>query len=268
MSSPFLRVNVHPRVFLDRFWRNDIRNEVFVAMSFDPRFERRWEGVFRPAIESISIAGRQLKAIRVDIRKSGDSILSEINDGIAHSQLVLADISVIDSLVTGGSQTSFRNGNVMFEVGIALACRQPVEVVLVRDDAEKLLFDISHIPVIRFDPANEAAATKLIQAALMDRFRERDLLKDLRLARTLESLTQFEINLIRTNSHLNALGWQGESLPAAVAMALPELLKKQVLRLAQLRTDRSPDIYVWTTFGRVIADRLKPPPAQGEEQQI
>lgn len=255
---------MHPRVFLDTFWRNDIRNEVFVAMSFDPRFDRRWDGIFRAAIESIAIGGQQLNAVRVDIRKSGDSILSEINDGIAHSQLVLADISVTDTLVSDSSQTSFRNGNVMFEVGIALACRQPVEVVLVRDDAAKLLFDISHIPVIRFDPANEPAAIKLIQATLMDRLRERDMLKDLRLARTLESLTQFEINLIQTNSHLPALGWEGESLPAAVVMALPELLKKQVLRLAKLRTEKHPDVYVWTTFGRIIADKLKPVSAPAE----
>lgn len=142
---------MHPRVFLDTFWRNDIRNEVFVAMSFDPRFDRRWESIFRPAIESITVGGQQLRAVRVDIRKSGDSILSEINDGIAHSQAVLADISVVDRISQHGATTAFRNGNVMFEVGVALACRQPVEVLLVRDDAEKLLFDVSHIPVVRFE---------------------------------------------------------------------------------------------------------------------
>src|SRR5262245_20399384 len=249
---------MHPRVFLDNFWRNDIRNEVFVAMSIDPHFDRRWEAIFRPAIESSPLGGQRLKASRVDLRRSGDSILSEIDDGIAHSQLVLADISIVQGLGSNGGHTPYRNGNVMYEVGIALACRQPVEVVLVREDAEKLLFDISHIPVIRFDPTDESGSVTLIHGALMDRLRERDLLKDLRLTRTLDSLTQFEINLIRTNSHLPALGWEGESLPAAVAMALPELLKKQVLRLAQLRTDKAPDIYVWTTFGRVIADRVKP----------
>lgn len=249
---------MHPRVFLDSFWRNDIRNEIFVAMSFDPRFDQRWNAIFRPAIESISIGDQRLKAIRVDIRQSGDSILSEINDGIAHSQMVLADISVVDFMTVEGDRTPARNGNVMYEVGMALACRQPVEVVLVRDDAEKLLFDISHIPVIRFDPGNERASIDLIKRTLLDRLRERDLLKDLRLARTLESLTQFEINLIRANSGHKALGWQGESLPAAVAMALPDLLRKQVLRLAQLRTGGSPDIYVWTTFGRIVADRLEP----------
>jgi hypothetical protein len=74
---------MHPRVFLDTFWRNDIRDEVFVAMSFDPCFDERWNHIFRPAVESQPIGGKQLKAIRVDIRKSGDSILSEITDGIA-----------------------------------------------------------------------------------------------------------------------------------------------------------------------------------------
>ena len=249
---------MHPRVFLDNFWRNDIRNEVFVAMSFDLRFERRWEAIFRPAIESISVGGQQLRAIRVDIRKSGDSILSEINDGIAHSQLVLADISIVDSVVANGNPTSFRNGNVMYEVGIALACRQPVEVVLVRDDDGKLLFDISHIPVIRFNPADEAAGVKLIQAVLTDRLQERDLLKDLRLARTLESLSQLEVHWIRRNARLPSLAWAGETVPRDVALVLPDLLKKQVLRLCQLRTGTIPDLYVWTTFGRVIADKLMP----------
>jgi hypothetical protein len=250
---------MHPRVFLDSFWRNDIWNEVFVAMDFESRFDRRWEAIFKPAIESIAVGNIPLKPVRVDIRKSGDSILSEINDGIAHSQLVLADISVVQTIAeSDGTRKSFRNGNVMYELGLAMACRQPVEIVLVRDDSEKLLFDISHIPVITFVPSSEAAATNLIQNTLMDRLRERDMVKDMRLQRTMESLSQFEVNLIASNAHLTSLGWEtGGSLPAAVAMALPELLKKQILRLGQLRTATTPDIYVWTTFGKVIADRLQ-----------
>ena len=69
---------MHPRIFLDSFWRNDISNEVFVAMSFKPEFERRWTDIFQQAIEQVSVEGQQLKAVRVDIRKSGDSILTEI----------------------------------------------------------------------------------------------------------------------------------------------------------------------------------------------
>jgi hypothetical protein len=67
---------MHPRVFLDSFWRNDLKNEVFVAMSFDHKYDERWEKIFIPAIERYPIDGLTLKAIRVDIRKSGDSIVT------------------------------------------------------------------------------------------------------------------------------------------------------------------------------------------------
>lgn len=248
---------MHPRIFLDNFWRNDIRNEIFVAMSFDSRYDARWEQIFRPAIESITFKDSNLKGVRVDIRKSGDSIISDIIDGIAHAQLVLADISVVSIFPTDGSAAVFRNSNVMFEVGLALACRQPVEVVLVRDDQEKILFDVSHISVKQFDPSAISDSTQLIRSLLLDRLRERELLMDLRLRKTLESLSQFEISTIIANSHHERLTWGGDSLPSAVAMAMPDLLQKQVVRLSHVRTRTTPDIYVWTQFGRVIADKLR-----------
>ena len=248
---------MHPRVFLDTFWRNDIRDEVFVAMSFDPRFDERWSRIFRPAIEAHPIGGKTLKAIRVDIRKSGDSILSEITDGIAHSQVVLADISVTDTWSVDEKDRWARNGNVMYEVGLAIACRQPVEVMLVRDDERPLLFDVSHIPVLRFDPNDPVSSSALIHSALADRVRERDLMNDLRFTATLESLAQFEINLIRQNAHLDVLAWKGPSYPPAVAMALPRILDKRILRLVKPAAGDHPDVYTWTTFGRAIADHLK-----------
>ena len=247
---------MHPRVFLDSFWRNDIANEVFVAMSFDARYEARWNNIFRPAIECEPFGQLVLKAVRVDIRRSGDSILTEINHGIAHSQLVLADISVTDRWSTDSGERWLRNGNVMYEVGIALACRQPVEVILIRDDSEHLLFDVSHIPVLTFDPSQADASAKMIRSAIADRLRERDLRKDLRVNQIVESLSQFEVNLIRTNAHLNVLGWKGPSLPAAVAMALPPILNKRILRLVRAGENDEPVVYAWTTLGRVVANIL------------
>ena len=110
-------------------------------MSFAPQYRKRYEEVIEPAIRAISIGAQTMEPCRVDVSKSGDSILSDINDGIAHSRLILADVSCIgkDS-ITGAS---YRNGNVMYEVGIALACRPPSDVLLVRDDQEKFLFDVS-----------------------------------------------------------------------------------------------------------------------------
>ncbi len=247
---------MHPRTFLESFWRNDLRDEVFVAMSFDAKYDQRWQEIFVPAIESNPLLGRPMQAIRVDIRQSGDSILTEITNGIAHAQLVLADISVTDEYELEDKRRWYRNGNVMYEVGIAVACRQPVEVVLVRDDERPLLFDLSHIPVLRFRPEDIAGSIETIRAALEDRLSERELEKDLRFTATFESVAQFEINLIRQNAHLPALGWEGPSYPPAVGIALPRVLEKGILRLVKPAAGGKPDIYTWTTFGRAIADHL------------
>ena len=67
-----------------------------------------------------------VKPLRVDLSKTGDiSILTDIMDGIAHSEMFLADISS-----TGyDSKTAepYRNGNVMYEVGLAVACLQAMK---------------------------------------------------------------------------------------------------------------------------------------------
>jgi len=99
------------------------RPEVFVAMSFAEDHQPRFRDVIEPAVKGLQLAGKPLRATRVDISKSGDSILTEIMDGISHAALILADVSSIgeDSV----TDHPFRNGNVMYEVGVALACRQP-----------------------------------------------------------------------------------------------------------------------------------------------
>jgi hypothetical protein len=84
-------------------------------MSFEKRYENRFNEIIAPAIESIEVEGEKLKPFRVDLSKTGDSILTEIMDGIAHSRFFLADVS--------SSGRPYRNGNVMYEVGLALACR-------------------------------------------------------------------------------------------------------------------------------------------------
>jgi len=95
---------MHPRTFLDGFWRNDLRNEVFVAMSFRDDLRERWDRVIRPAIEEEPWQGLSLRGVRVDTRRSGDSILTDIADGIAHAQIILADISVTDRWEQSGQQ--------------------------------------------------------------------------------------------------------------------------------------------------------------------
>src|SRR6185503_19128027 len=101
---------MHPNHFLRRFWRSAIRPQVFVAMSFDEAYQQRFQHIVAPAIEAVTYRGSKLSPLRVDLSKTGDSILTDIVDGIAHSSMVLADVSVVGRDSKTGQP--YRNGNV------------------------------------------------------------------------------------------------------------------------------------------------------------
>src|SRR5712692_2468856 len=67
---------LHPNAYLRGFWRNALKPQVFVAMSFDPRYDERYTRVIKPAIEESPIEGRSLTAFRVNESRTGDSILT------------------------------------------------------------------------------------------------------------------------------------------------------------------------------------------------
>jgi len=90
-------------------------------MSFADVYESRFKEVIEPAITTITYRGRRLRANRVDLSRTGDSILSDIIDGIAHAEMILADVSTVG--YDSKSGRVYRSGNVMYEVGVALACR-------------------------------------------------------------------------------------------------------------------------------------------------
>lgn len=145
-------------------------------MSFDSRFVPRWENVIKPAIQSISIRDMQLNPLRVDARVVGDSILTEILQGIGLAQVVFADITSIGSL--DGRPT--RNGNVMYEVGIAHAVRLPEEVLLFRSDNDSLLFDTANVRVNSYNPDENPEESKhAVAEAIRQALREVDLRRHL-----------------------------------------------------------------------------------------
>jgi hypothetical protein len=167
---------MHPNAYLRTYWRPDVRPEIFVAMSFAEAYKRRYAQVIEPAIRAITYHGRTLAARRVDLSKTGDSILSDIVDGVAHSTMVLCDVSTVGHDSKTGH--AYRNGNVMYEVGVALACRQPSEVLLIRDDRDKFLFDVSVIPHMHIDFTDEATACRALSEELVARLREVDRVMD------------------------------------------------------------------------------------------
>lgn len=154
-------------------------------MSFDPRFDRRWSEVIDPAIRNVEVNGKRFEPLRVDTSRISESILTEILSGIASSRLVLVDITTIGSL----DGRPVRNGNVMYEVGIAQAIRLPEEVLLFRSDHESLLFDVANVRVNNYSPDEKPEeARTLISDSIVAALRELELRRHLAVGRAAESL--------------------------------------------------------------------------------
>jgi hypothetical protein len=177
-------------------------NKVFVAMSFAKEFEHRWEKVIKPGIARVRKNNVPLEAHRVDIRVVGDSILTEILDGITTARLILADVTTLHTL----NGTSCRNSNVMYEVGIAHALRLPEEVLLFRSDNDRLLFDLSNVRINSYDPGrDEAGARDKIANGVINALKEVDHRKSLFVQRAAEMIDGLCVDLLILASENNGI---------------------------------------------------------------
>jgi hypothetical protein len=244
---------MHPNVFLKTFWRMDLRPQVFVAMSFDPQYQHRFDNVIAPAIKAIPIRNAHLEAYRVDTSKSGDSILTDIMEGIAHSQMVLADVSTVG--YDSKTCKRYRNGNVMYEVGLALACRQSCDVLLIRDDNDKFLFDVSTVPHKWIDFTDIAAARQELQNELIHRLQEQTYLNDARIRMAVESLSTEEIMELKMMAKYSPTTIWGPkkfgTLNLLTMVSIPRLLEKGLIRLLGKFETGSP-AYQTTPLGQVV----------------
>ena len=246
---------MHPNIFLRTFWRLELRPQVFVAMSFSERYQQRFDEVYAPAIRDIRVGDVPHEPYRVDLSKSGDSILTDIMDGVAHSQMVLADVSTVGKDAVTGEP--YRNGNVLYEVGIALACRQPSEVLLVRDDDDKFLFDVSTVPHLTVDFSDSTQAWARVRQEIIARLKERQYVLDARVEMAIAGLSADELKVLRQLAKLNPnRGWgrdPGRKIDFIGMIAVPRLLEKQLIRIVGEFEDDGSPVYVSTELGRVVA---------------
>ncbi|KQC08187.1 MAG: hypothetical protein APR62_05250 [Smithella sp. SDB] len=234
---------MYPNLFLKTFWRMNFMPQVFVAMSFDSNYDKRWNEIYVPSISSLVYNGEPLKPFRVDISKTGETIITEIINGISHSQLILADVSVVG--FDSKTNEYFRNGNVMYEVGLALACRNSTDVLIVRDDKKELLFDISTIPHVDLDFTNNETAITILRNALQDRLNEQSFINDARVQKAINTMTEFEALLLLFYS---------DRIP-------DKLVKNEMARMPHDFTERLIDkgLVVWSgRYGEEI--KYKPTP--------
>lgn len=176
---------MYPNTYVNLFPPFPRDNRVFVAMSFHPRFDARWQHVLVPSVRRVIVNGDHLEPHRVDLRKASDSVLTEILDGIGRCRFFLADITTLGEL----DGRPMRNGNVLYEVGLAHAMRLPEEVVLVRSDTQELVFDVMNVRVLQYDPDGApASAQEIVADAIVQSLRELELARSLTVRRVADSL--------------------------------------------------------------------------------
>ncbi len=247
---------MYPRHYFDTFWRTELRNEVFVAMSFYDEFRPVWEEAIRLGIEND--CPYNLTAKRVDVTTISGSVITDIMDGIAHSKVILADISVCAI----GAWQGQRNGNVMYEVGLAHALRQNTEVILVRSDNKPINFDLAGITVHHYPRHSMSEARKLFAVLVSESIKQTDQTKSLKVQRAIDAMDADCLQYLKEFSSADAFvgprptTMGGELIAISKRLALSRLQNIGIVRCL-------PDIpqhgiaFTWTEFGRAVLKNLE-----------
>lgn len=140
---------MHAKHFFENFWPTEQKNEIFVCMPFDDSFDYKFE-VFKKVGEQFGLEAKRTKEGWI-----ANDIVHEILDGIGSAKILLFDVSP-------DPKTLHSNENVLYELGIADAIREPEDLLLIRKKTNKISppkflknlykkndakvpFDISHI---------------------------------------------------------------------------------------------------------------------------
>ena len=145
--------------------RYEATDQIFVAMPFSGSFRRAFERVIEPAIKQVAYRGRQLIPRIINRATSGSpDIHEQIFDAVLHSRLVIADMTVQSSCAgDDGTQRWQPNANVVYEVGLASAWRNPEDVLLIHQGHpdHSYSFDVQNLRHVQYDPEGASSVAVL-----------------------------------------------------------------------------------------------------------
>jgi|RhiMetdeSRZDD1v2_1073273.scaffolds.fasta_scaffold960869_1 hypothetical protein len=242
-----------PRNYFGLFPPFPRNNKVFVAMSFDDRFLPRWENVILPAIRNVAVNDAPLEPDRVDARRIGDSILTEILGGVTNDRLILADVTTLGHV----DGRAIRNGNVMYEIGLAHSVRLPEEVLIFRSDSDHLLFDVANVRVNFYDPDRDpAGARSQVSAAIIESLKELDLKRNLAVksaAQSLDFTGWWVLSLAAANNGVHH--FQTNTVAQALGNAANNAAIARLLEFGAFETD----------YGKLTPELVKQPDGSAEQ---
>ncbi len=238
---------MYPKHYYDLFRHSIDPEMVFVGMSFSPSEEYRWAKIIRPAIIR---AG--LEPYRVDVEIIGGSVLIDILVGIAKARILLFEVSA--------DQGGMRNGNVMYEIGIAHALRYPEELLLLRSDNHPLLFDVSNIRVLNYNPQDINTSVDSVSGLLKRLKQNIDSTKNLVLDKTISMLDEVSLGLLQSKANLNVFSLRDLDqafTPQVIEIrsSIRHLLDLGILEVIFRKDDRTYG-YSWTSMGLDLLRKL------------
>jgi hypothetical protein len=134
-------------------------------MPFTTPFEHAFESIIDPAIRSVSVDGRQLVPRIINRGTSGaPDIHEQIFDAILHSRLIVADMTVQSSYATDDGALRWQaNANVAYEVGLAVAWRNPEDILLIHQDhpGHQYSFDVQNLRHVQYDLDSSSSIKRL-----------------------------------------------------------------------------------------------------------
>lgn len=125
---------MYPKHFFENYWASEQKNQLFVCMPFDPSFDDKFSQIDKIARELGFECAKRVKEGLV-----GSDLLQEILDGIGNSRTLLFDL-------TDDPKSGITNHNVVYELGVGTAIREPEDMLLIRKESDKKLpFNVSHL---------------------------------------------------------------------------------------------------------------------------
>lgn len=238
---------MYPKHFFERFWEGEQKNQLFVGMPFDKNLNKKFK-IINDTSKKIGFE----KAFRVGLDTEANSINDVIFDGIAHSKMILFDLS-------DDERTGKVNPNVIYELGIANSVREPFDIVLIRKRTEEKLdlpFDIQGLNINLFD---KELTEEFIKKKIADALKNQEWHKSKRVRVISESIDdqglKFMIALGKRPkgwNHFNTL-----SFGPVEKLSVHRLMDLGILWFATGR-ERNPQehAYHWTSLGYEVMKYL------------
>ena len=239
---------MYPKHFFERFWESEQKNQLFVGMPFDESIN----DTFNVISESAKNLGFE-KSFRVGLETEANSINDRIFDAIANSKMLIFDLS--DDTRTGAI-----NHNVIYELGIANAIREPFDIVLIRKqnkDKMKLPFDIQGLYINFFE---EKITEEFVKNVITSVMQNQEWHKSKRISSAIESLDENGLLL------MNQIGYKPKGYNHFNSSGLDYNSKMSLLRLVDLGIVKFACViwqkggfeyaYHWTPFGYAVMKSL------------